>query len=125
MCAIARAGTFDRGRESDGAAGLREGEDVVGPGALVEVDGEQVAAFVAEEGKDADDVLTLEVVQEDARRDRIPGLMRALSAANARLLADGAVPLVEAGGGIALRTPFLVGPEPRVDVSASAEEGGE
>jgi hypothetical protein len=85
--AIARARPLHGGRQPDRAAGLGEREDVVRPRALVEVDGEQVAALVAEEWIDADDILALQMAPNDARRDRIPGLMRARSAADARLLA--------------------------------------
>ena len=123
--AVARARAFDRGGESDGAARLREREDVVGPGALVEVDGEQVAALVAQEGIDADDVLPLQVVQEDARGDGLPGLVRAVATAHPGLLAERAVPLVEAGGRVTLGTLLRVGPCAWIDVSPAAEERGE
>ncbi len=65
MGAVAGAGALHGGGEADGAAGLGKRAHVVGPGALVEVDGEEVTALVAHQRVDADDEMPLQVILDD------------------------------------------------------------
>ena len=61
---IAGAGSFDRNRHANRAAGLAEGADILLPGTLVKVGCDEPARFVFEKRVDANDVPPLEVIED-------------------------------------------------------------
>src|SRR5437899_1790797 len=99
--AVPRSRTLDGRREPNGARGLDEGRDVVSPRLLVEVGCQEPARVVLEEWIEPDHVTALEVIEDDLVAHRDEGLIRALAAPDARLIADAAHPLVGTGGRVA------------------------
>ena len=113
---------FHRRIRTGGTAGFDEGGGVLPPRGPVEVGRQESAGLVLEHRVDADDVAAVEVVQDDLVPHRKEFLVRALPTLHALLVAEGPVPLVRAGGGVALLPLGGVLPVPRVDVLAAAEE---
>src|SRR4029077_7500472 len=92
------------------------------PAGLVEVHGKEPAGLVLEQRVDADDMLPLQVVGDNAVADGDEGLVGALPALDARFLADASHPLVGARGGVALLRGLIVDPQLWEDVGPTSKK---
>ena len=125
VSAIPRPRTLDRNRDAKRFASLQKGRDVVTPGRLIDVNGEEPTGFVAQKGVAADDVSPLEVTEDHLVRDGGEGLMRALGATNTRHVAHSPNPFVSTGRGAALLPRPRIRPEPREHVRSSTKQAAE
>ena len=94
--AVPGARSLDCRVNADTSAGLAKGGDILCPGCLVEVDGQQPTGLVRQQGVHTDDVVAAEMIEDDLIVERQERLVRAFSALDSRLLADSANPLVGA-----------------------------
>ena len=131
MPALAGARAFQRGGDFKPAAGLHHRPYVVLPAVLVEVHGEEMAAFVGKHRIDPGDeflarlVLAREVPADHLVGHRQEGAVRAVAALDPRLFTDAADPLVAAGRGVAGAAGLLAFEAPRVDILAAFEQRAE
>ncbi len=126
--AAAGSRAFERRRQIETPTRVHEGEGVVLPPGFVEVDCEEEARLVEEQGIHAGDeplaigILAREVPANDLIGDRKEATVGTLGALDSRLLADAANPLVRASG----RIPGFPGlpalEPPRVHIISTAEE---
>jgi hypothetical protein len=125
MRPVAGARPLDRDGKAEVGTCKGEGSDVGLPICLVEVHGYEPARLVEKKRVAADDVPPPKVIQHDLVRDRNKRLGWAVAAANPRLVADSAHPLVAAGGRVTLLPGIRVHPESREDVFSSPEKAPE
>src|SRR5689334_10913488 len=103
MSAVAGPRTLDGRGKPCRARHISKGDHVFLPIALVEIRRQEPAGLVLEEGVDADDVASPQMILDDLIPNRDERLIGALSAPDPRLLADPLYPLIEARRGV----PFL------------------
>ena len=131
MPALAGARAFKRGGDFKAAAGFHHRPHVVLPAVLVEVHGEEMAAFVGEHRIDPGDeflarlVLAREVPADHLVSHRQEGAVRAVAALDPRLLTDAADPLVAAGRGVAGAAGLLTFEAPGIEILAALEQRAE
>lgn len=80
VSSVPRSRSLQSGRYIETAAGCEEGRSVFTPARFVEVDGEEPASLVGQEGVDADGCLPFEVISDGSvgQRPQGPGLERDL-----------------------------------------------
>jgi hypothetical protein len=76
---------------------LHEGAGVVSPFGFVEIDSEEMASIVLQQGIDTDRVLTGQMVEDDRVGQRNQHSIATVPALDARLFADTCTPLVGTG----------------------------
>lgn len=123
--AVAGTGAFGGSREIEDPAGFGEGGDVLLPTVLVEVDREEVTAFVLEHRIDADDVSSTEMVENAMVANRDEGLIGALATLDPWLVAHASNPLISACGRVAGLVGTWVVPMLREDVRPSGKQAPE
>ena len=122
---IARARTLDRNGQSRGIAGATERGDILLPVRLVEIRREEPARLIAKQGIDAGDMASPQMVQYHTVVHRQERLIRTLSAAHSRLLADSARPFITARRGIPCASGLATGPLHREHINAASKQGPE
>ncbi len=119
---VARPRAFNGGLKADVPTRCDERRDVIDPGLLVEVDGQEPARLVFEQRIDAHDVLAAQVRQDGRVIDRHKGLVRTLAALDLRELANTPNELVRARGRVAWPACLLAHEPSRKDVLPATEE---
>lgn len=88
MSAIPRARALHRRRQANLPARGDESENVLGPGALVEVHGQEPAGLIFEKWVDTHDMATLQVRKHGRIGDQLKGLIGTFAALDPRKLAQ-------------------------------------
>src|SRR5205085_12645810 len=94
---VARSGAFHGHRNVNCPAGLDERSNVLLPGGLIEVDGEEPARLILQQWVDSHNVTTSQVVENHLVVHRCEGLVWALAELDLREIANPANELILTG----------------------------
>ena len=122
MCAATRTGTLDGIGNTDTPAGLGKRQNIFLPTRFVEICGEKPACLVREHGIDADNMASLEMIQDHVGGYRQKGLVGALATSHLGFFAYTANLFIGAGRRVAFLAGLLVLPQLGIDIISASEE---